>query len=124
MAQYDHTAEVTALLNAGMTLDKISSARREIDIDTYKDGTWDAVTWNRRDQRSFDAWAAQQLRQLQAGTTAPLATDRQVSYILSLLAQHDGQNTTWYTAGPTDEAEIAKITRKDASTYISALKGE
>lgn len=124
MAQYDHTAEVTALLNAGMTLDKISSARREIDIDTYSDGTWDAVTWNRADQRAFDAWAAQQLRQLQAGTSAPLATDRQVSYILSLLAQHDGQNTTWYTAGPTDPAEIAKMTRKDASTYISALKGE
>lgn len=123
MAQYDHTAEVKALLNAGMTLDEISSARREIDIDTYKDGSWDAVTWNRADQRHFDAWAAQKLRQLEAGTTAPLATDRQVDYIMSLLAQHDGQNVTWFTAGPTDPAEVAKMTRKDASTYIDALKG-
>ena len=124
MAQYDHSAEVTALLNAGMTLDEISAARREIDIDTYSDGTWDAITWNRADQRAFDAWAEQKLRQLEAGTTEPLATERQVSYIMSLLAQHDGQNVTWFTAGPTEYAEIAKMTRRDASTYISALKGE
>ncbi|MDK8794255.1 hypothetical protein QP968_00815 [Corynebacterium sp. MSK041] len=123
MAQYDHTAEVTALINAGMSLDEISAARREIDIDTYKDGSWEAITWNRADQRSFDAWAEQKLRQLKAGTTEPLATERQVDYIMSLLAQTDGQNVSWFSPAPTEYAEIAKMTRKDASTYISALKG-
>ena len=59
-----------------------------------------------------------------AEARGPLATDRQVSYIMSLLAQHDGQNITWYSQGPTDPAEIAKMTRRDASTYISALLGE
>lgn len=123
MAQYDHTAEVTALINAGMSLDEISAARREIDIDTYKDGSWDAITWNRTDQRAFDAWAEQKLRQLKAGTTGPLATERQVDYIMSLLAQTDGQNVSWFSPAPTEYAEVAKMTRKDASTYISALKG-
>lgn len=54
----------------------------------------------------------------------PLATDRQVDYIMSLLSQHGGQNTTWFSAGPTSLEEVANMTRRDASTYISALKGD
>lgn len=54
----------------------------------------------------------------------PLATDRQVDYIMSLLSQHGGQNTTWFSAGPTTLEEVARMTRRDASTYISALKGD
>lgn len=54
----------------------------------------------------------------------PLATDRQVDYIMTLLAQHGGQNTTWFSAGPTTLQEVANMTRRDASTYISALKGD
>lgn len=59
-----------------------------------------------------------------AEARGPLATDRQVSCIMSLLAQHDGQNVTWYSKGPTSRAEVARMTRSDASTYISALLGE
>lgn len=59
-----------------------------------------------------------------AKARGPLATGRQVSYIMSLLAQTDGQNTTWYTQGPTTRAEIELMTRRDASTYISALLGQ
>lgn len=54
----------------------------------------------------------------------PLATDRQVDYIMTLLAQHGGQNTTWFSAGPTTLEEVSRMTRRDASTYISALKGD
>lgn len=54
----------------------------------------------------------------------PLATDRQVDYIMTLLAQHGGQNTTWFSAGPTTLQEVANMTRRDASTYISTLKGD
>lgn len=53
-----------------------------------------------------------------------LATERQVDYIMSLLAQHGGHNTTWFSAGPTTLAGVQSMTRRDASTYISALKGE
>lgn len=59
-----------------------------------------------------------------AKARGPLATDRQVNYIMSLLAQTDGQNTTWYTQGPTRRAEVELMTRRDASTYISALLGQ
>lgn len=78
------------------------------------------------EERAAEEKAAAERAQAEAEAKArgPLATDRQVDYIISLLAQHDGQNFTWYTQGPTDAAEIAKMTRKDASTYISALKGE
>lgn len=54
----------------------------------------------------------------------PLATERQVDYIMSLLAQHGGQNTTWFSQGPTTLEEVSRMTRRDASTYISALKGD
>lgn len=71
-----------------------------------------------------EAEAKAEAERAAAEARGPLATDRQVSYIMSLLAQHDGQNITWYSQGPTDPAEIAKMTRRDASTYISALLGE
>lgn len=60
----------------------------------------------------------------EAQARGPLATDRQVDYIMSLLSQHGGQNTTWFSAGPTSLEEVANMTRRDASTYISALKGD
>lgn len=59
-----------------------------------------------------------------AEARGPLATERQVDYIMSLLSQHGGQNTTWFSAGPTSLEEVANMTRRDASTYISALKGD
>ena len=60
----------------------------------------------------------------EAEARGPLATDRQVDYIMSLLSQHGGQNTTWFSQGPTTLEEVARMTRRDASTYISALKGD
>ena len=71
-----------------------------------------------------EAEAKAEAERAAAEARGPLATDRQVSYIMSLLAQHDGQNITWYSKGPTSRAEVARMTRSDASTYISALKGE
>ena len=102
-------------------------------------GAHDSVEWAielcNRHQANHDKHAAKIAAEREAEAKAeaeraaaeargPLATDRQVSYIMSLLAQHDGQNITWYSQGPTDPAEIAKMTRRDASTYISALLGE
>lgn len=70
------------------------------------------------------ARAAERTADAATKAIGPLATDRQVDYIMALLAQHGGQNTTWFSAGPTTLEEVANMTRRDASTYISALKGD
>lgn len=68
--------------------------------------------------------AAERAANAAAEARGPLATERQVDYIMSLLSQHGGQNTTWFSAGPTTLEEVSRMTRRDASTYISALKGD
>lgn len=71
-----------------------------------------------------EAEAKAEAGRAEAEARGPLATERQVDYIMALLAQHGGQNTTWFSAGPTTLEEVANMTRRDASTYISALKGD
>lgn len=107
---------------ARVALGPFETVERAIEICEKKQRSTDEYRAEMKEQREAEEKAAAE--RAAAAARGPLATDRQVSYILSLLAQHDGQNTTWYTAGPTTSAEIAKMTRKDASTYISALKGE
>ena len=70
------------------------------------------------------ARAAKRAADAAAEARGPLATERQVDYIMALLSQHGGQNTTWFSAGPTTLTEVSRMTRQDASTYISALKGD
>ena len=110
-------------INTGrVALGPFETVERAIEICERKQRSTDEYRAKMKEQREAEEKAAAERAAVEA--RGPLATDRQVSYILSLLAQHDGQNTTWYTAGPTDSAEIATMTRRDASTYISALKGE
>lgn len=54
--------------------------------------------------------------------TVELATDRQVEFILDLVAARyrDG-TTTGFMSGPTTRTEIAAMTRREASTYIDSL---
>ncbi len=66
-----------------------------------------------------------------AGVTAPpapgtpLATDRQVEYILGLLDQRRRVDECGgFFPGPTDRAGIAALSREDASNYITSLKGD
>jgi hypothetical protein len=55
----------------------------------------------------------------------PLATPRQVEYIINLLARRDREGIgSGFMDGPTDRAGIEKLTRKKASLYITSLKGE
>lgn len=58
-------------------------------------------------------------------TKGPLATPRQVDYILNLLAQRErtGEGGGFFY-GPTDRAGIELLSKSDASTYITSLKGD
>ncbi|MFF1547174.1 helix-turn-helix domain-containing protein [Streptomyces sp. NPDC058291] len=54
-----------------------------------------------------------------------LATERQVNYILQLLAARDrsGEGGGFFT-GPTDRAGIETLSKAEASMYITSLKGD
>ncbi|MEV5451624.1 helix-turn-helix domain-containing protein [Streptomyces sp. NPDC052535] len=55
----------------------------------------------------------------------PLATPRQVDYILSLLLsrRESGEGGGFFT-GPTDRAGIETLSKREASSYITSLKGD
>ncbi|WP_333757977.1 hypothetical protein [Streptomyces sp. ISBFB 2968] len=55
----------------------------------------------------------------------PLATPRQVDYILSLLStrRETGEGGGFFT-GPTDRAGIETLSKREASSYITSLKGD
>lgn len=55
----------------------------------------------------------------------PLATPRQVEYILQLLARRErsGEGGGFFS-GPTDRASLEEMSKIDASSYITSLKGD
>ena len=54
-----------------------------------------------------------------------LATPKQVDYILTLLArrEHSGEGGGFFS-GPTDRAGLEELSKREASTYITSLKGD
>ena len=53
----------------------------------------------------------------------PMATPRQVGYILRLLAQRERNGDGGgFMTGPTDRTGVERMTRADASLYITSLK--
>ncbi|MFF0166771.1 helix-turn-helix domain-containing protein [Streptomyces prasinus] len=58
-------------------------------------------------------------------TKGPLATPKQVEFILTLLARREcsGEGGGFFY-GPTDRAGIEEMSKADASTYITSLKGD
>lgn len=114
MARYNVTAEIARLAELGITCDEV-----EAHVLEFSDGFW---AYGRNEQRKvLDLLAAAETRT----SGGPLATPRQVDYILTLLAKRtsDGEGGGFFT-GPTDRAGIAKLTKAKASTYITSLKGE
>ncbi|WP_030569783.1 hypothetical protein [Streptomyces aureocirculatus] len=77
------------------------------------------------DSRLIDIEVAAEREAEQARAARNLATERQIRYILDLLARRrrDGEGGGFFT-GLTDYAGIAKLSRSEASAYIDSLKGQ
>ena len=72
------------------------------------------------EQAKADAAAAE--REQLTATKGPLSTPRQIDYIMTLLAQGRHHEGGFYS-GPTTHTEIAKLSKAEASAYITSLKG-
>lgn len=103
-----------------------------IGIERYAaDGTIDGLfVSGRRDYERVEAAAAKWARAMNptparpaASAGAPLATERQVSYILTILARGAGDEGGYISGGPTTRDQIARLTRRQASDYIDSLTG-
>ena len=98
--------------------------------------TFDHVTTNdngelmamgRNVEAKIRAWAARRSRPAAVETDAgaaravPLATEKQVSYIMALIARGAHEEGGFISGGPTTYDEVRKMTRRDASMYIDSL---
>lgn len=60
-----------------------------------------------------------------AGQPAELATERQVDFIMSLVARRAAYGEAdGFMSGPTTREEIAKLSKSQASAYITSMKGQ
>lgn len=67
--------------------------------------------------------AAEEERNQLIAEKGPLATPRQVSYIMALIDQGARLEGGFYY-GPTTREEVEKMSKKEASLYITSLKGD
>lgn len=126
MSGYDMTSEITAVM-AATGLD-IAGLNRRLGYSsgavTEDGGRYYAAS--RRVESAvynlFYAIPAPTAPAPAAQAAAPLASERQVSYIMSLIhrgAHHEGG----FFSGPTTLAGVQSLTRSEASTYIDSLTG-
>lgn len=82
-------------------------------------GEWEQILRRRQEEEIREA------HQQELAASGRLATERQIAYILDLIERRrrDGDDSGFMT-GPTDREGIAALTRDEASTYITSLKGE
>ncbi|MFF9309869.1 hypothetical protein ACF1BS_03070 [Streptomyces sp. NPDC014748] len=124
---HDNADEFLTLVKAGITPEQIVAA---LGRDACGMGRYRPL--NGRSRRWLDSMLTDVQLAAEARQTTPrrqareeLATDRQIDYILDLLARRhrSGEGGGFFT-GPTDRAGIAKLSRSEASAYISSLKGD
>lgn len=120
------TDDITGYINASP---KCPDAPADVDATlTYmqKAMAWEAAEAEakRREQavadQAYEKGYAEYCTQARRAMAEPdVATDRQVDYILRLLATTEGAG---FMNGPTTRDSIAKMTRRAASAYITSLK--
>lgn len=130
MASWTVTKMIAEAAELGITVEQINEALPA----SYngglvrEDGPGAWITMNRRGyDRLADylatAKAAAKPAPKPEPVAEPLATERQVDYIMSLIAGGAREEGGFYY-GPTTRPEVAKLTRSQASTYITSLKKE
>ncbi|MFB9776101.1 hypothetical protein [Brevibacterium otitidis] len=95
------------------------------DVTTNDDGKLMAI--GRDAEREIRAWAARRSRPAAVETTggaahaAPLATEKQVNYIMRLIDRGAHEEGGFISGGPTTIDQVRRMTRRDASMYIDSL---
>lgn len=124
----DYSTEAQWLIDGGMTVDQI---RTEIGKKTIAlDATWFNNLTTREGARMSALLDRVKVEKGAAAPVAdpapadePLATDRQVAYVMSLIrggAHREGG----FMVGPTTIDKVRLMTRREASAYISSMKGD
>ena len=130
MAQHDLTDLVTRIDAIGGNLDQLLALDNVEDQRRYGVGV---VAWNRKAEyaayelvEKMEAAARPAPAPAPAAAAGPLATDRQVDYVLSLIARRvrSGEGGGWmsHTGGYPTRDQLATMTRRDISRYIDQLR--
>lgn len=114
----------------GITTDEIVTLTEGMGLVAYvEDGV--AYAYTRKDADKveqvirLDALEKAAADRVAAGQPAELATERQVDYIMSLIAHRAAYGEAdGFMAGPTTHEAIAKLSKAQASAYITSLKGQ
>ena len=130
MASWTVTKMIAEAAELGITVEQINDAL-PVSYNgglVREDGPGAWITMNRAGyDRVADYLATAQAATKPAPKPEPvvewLATERQVDYIMSLIASGARDEGGFYY-GPTTRAQVAKLTRGQASTYITSLKTE
>lgn len=122
MAQHTLTHLVTRIEAVGGTADQLLALT---DVEMI---CGEVTAWNRRAESAAYSLVERLERNATqapaAATREALATDRQIAYILKLIAQRQRSGNTagfMTTDRPVTAGDLAKWTRSAASTYITSL---
>ena len=126
MAQHDVTASVTEAIAAGATAAQFEELGAENLTARYPNSPDEWIVWNRREEAAVERLHAEVMAAATAApvaeSTEPLATEKQIAFIMRLIDQGRADEGGFIT-GPTDRAGVARMTRRQASAYIDSLTG-
>ena len=113
----------------GITTDEIVALTEGMGLVAYvEDGV--AYAYTRKDADKVEqvirlsALEKAAARRVAAGQPAEPATERQVDFIMTLLAWRGfSGEADGFVSGPTTREEVAKLSKSQASAYITSMKG-
>ena len=113
----------------GVTTDEIVALTEGMGLVAYvEDGV--AYAYTRKDADKVEqvirlsALEKAAARRVAAGQPAELATERQVAFIMSLVARRAAYGEAdGFMSGPTTREAVAQLSKSQASAYITSMKG-